>query len=181
VSDDLQAPVAADDHAQGPEGAPVTLVEYADYECPYSHRAYHVLKGLQRELGDQLRFVYRNFPLRDIHPHAQQAAEAAEAAANQGKFWEMHDFLFEHQQALDGEHLDQYAAQLDLDRVGFELELAEHTSAGRIERDVRGGDRSGVRGTPTFFVNGVRHQGSYDLESLRRALREAIARRGAAG
>jgi protein-disulfide isomerase len=177
VTDDLQAPVTADDHAQGPEGAPVTLVEYADYECPYSHRAYHVIRGLQRELGDQLRFVYRNFPLRDIHPHAQHAAEAAEAAANQGRFWEMHDHLFEHQRALDDEHLGQYAADLGLDPVGFELEMAEHTSAGRIERDLRGGVRSGVRGTPTFFVNGVRHQGSYEGEPLLRALREAIAQR----
>jgi protein-disulfide isomerase len=181
VTDDLQAPVTADDHAQGPEGAPVKLVEYADYECPYSHQAYHVVKGLQRELGDQLRFVYRNFPLRDIHPHAQQAAEAAEAAANQGRFWEMHDLLFDHQRALDDEHLDQYAAQLGLDPVGFELEMAEHTSAARIERDLSGGVRSGVRGTPTFFLNGARHQGSYDLESLLRSLREAIARRDAPG
>jgi protein-disulfide isomerase len=181
LSDDLQAPVTADDHAQGPEGAPATLVEYADYECPYSHRAFHVIKGLQRELGDQLRFVYRHFPLRDIHPHAQQAAEAAEAAANQGRFWEMHDLLFEHQRALDDEHLADYADQLGLDPVGFELELAEHTSAGRIERDLRGGVSSGVRGTPTFFVNGVRHEGDYGRESLLRVLREAMARRDGPG
>jgi protein-disulfide isomerase len=163
----------ARDHVQGPETAPVTLVEYADYECPYSRIAHPVIKGVQRELGDQLRFVYRNFPLREIHPHAQHAAEAAEAAAGQDRFWEMHDYLFEHQRALDDEHLHQYAAALGLETEIFDRDMAQHRHAGRIERDLRDGVESGVRGTPTFFINGVRHEGSADRESLLSAIRAA--------
>lgn len=172
---DLQVPVNTQDHVQGPATAPVTLVEYADYECPYSHRAYHVIKGVQRELGDQLRFVYRNFPLREIHPHAQHAAEAAEAAANQGTFWEMHDYLFEHQHALDDAHLRQYAASLGLDADRFDQDMAQHRYAGQIEDDLLGGVQSGVRGTPTLFLNGVRYEGSPDRESLVSTIREAAA------
>ena len=174
-SGDLQVPVTARDHIQGPDTAPVTLVEYADYECPYSRRAYHVIKGLQRELGDQLRFVYRNFPLREIHPHAQHAAEAAEAAAAQGKFWEMHDYLFEHQHALDDAHLREYAATLGLDPQVFEQDMVQHRYAGKIEDDLLGGMQSGVQGTPTFFVNGVRYDGGYDIESLLSTIWEAAA------
>jgi protein-disulfide isomerase len=172
---DLQVPVSAQDHTQGPATAPVTLVEYADYECPYSGRAYHVIKGVQRELGDQLRFVYRNFPLREIHPHAQHAAEAAEAAANQGTFWEMHDSLFEHQHALDDDHLRQYAASLGLDTEIFTQDMAQHRNAAQIEEDLLGGVQSGVLGTPTLFINGVRSEGSPDRESLLRTIREAAA------
>ena len=172
---DLQVPVTAQDHVQGPDTAPVTLVEYADYECPYSRLAYHVIKGLQRELGDQLRFVYRNFPLRDIHPHAQHAAETAEAAASQGTFWEMHDFLFEHQHALDDEHLRQYAAALGLDADRFNQDMAQHRYAGQIEGELLGGVQSSVRGTPTLFINGVRFEGSPDIKSLLSAIREAAA------
>jgi protein-disulfide isomerase len=172
---DLQVPVTDRDHVQGSDTAPVTLVEYADYECPYSRLAYRVLKDVQHELGGQLRFVYRNFPLREIHPHAQHAAEAAEAAANQGSFWEMHDHLFEHQGALDDEHLHQYAAALGLETESFDKDMAQHRHAGKIERDLRDGILSGVRGTPTFFVNGVRHEGSSDRESLLSTIREAAA------
>jgi protein-disulfide isomerase len=170
---DLQAPVTARDHVQGPDTALVTMVEYADYECPYSRIAYHVIKGVQRELGGQLRFIYRNFPLREIHPHAQQAAEAAEAAASQDRFWEMHDYLFEHQRALDDEHLHQYAAALGLEAEIFDQDLAQHRHAGKIEGDLRGGIRSNVQGTPTFFINGVRYEGSHDLESLLSTIRAA--------
>jgi protein-disulfide isomerase len=170
---DLQAPVTARDHVQGPDTALVTMVEYADYECPYSRIAYHVIKGVQRELGGQLRFIYRNFPLREIHPHAQHAAEAAEAAASQDRFWEMHDYLFDHQRALDDEHLHQYAAALGLEAEIFDQDLAQHRHAGKIEGDLRGGIRSGVQGTPTFFINGVRHEGSHDLESLLSTIRAA--------
>ena len=169
---DLLVPVAAGDHVQGPDTAPVTLVEYADYECPYSRIAYHVIKGVQHELGGQLRFVYRHFPLREIHPHAQQAAEAAEAAASQGGFWEMHDHLFEHQRALDDEHLHQYAAALGLETEIFDQDMAQHRFGGRIERDLLDGLQSGVRGTPTFFINGVRYEGSPDRESLLSMIRE---------
>jgi protein-disulfide isomerase len=170
---DLQVPVTSQEHVQGPDTAPVTLVEYADYECPYSRLAYHVVKGLQRELGDQLRFVYRNFPLREIHPHAQHAAEAAEAAAQQGWFWEMHDYLFEHQYALDDEHLRQYATSLGLDALRFDQDMAQHRYAGRIEGDLLGGVQSGVRGTPTFFINGGRSEGSPDREFLLSTIEEA--------
>ena len=172
---DLQVPVTAHDHIQGPEAAPVTLVEYADYDCPYSRRAYPVIKGLRHELEDQLRFVYRNFPLREIHPHAQHAAEAAEAAAAQGKFWEMHDSLFEHHRALDDDHLRQYAADLGLDTDRFNQDMAHHRYAERIEDDLRGGIESAVPGTPTFFINGVRYEGSYDRESLLSTIWEAAA------
>lgn len=172
---DLQVPANAQDHVQGPDSAPVTLVEYADYECPYSRRAYPVVKGLERELDDQIRFVYRNFPLREIHPHAQHAAEAAEAAASQSKFWEMHDYLFEHQHALDDEHLRQYAATLGLDMDRFNEDMAQHRYAEKIEEDLRGGIRSGVRGTPAFFINGMRYDGRPDLESLLGTIEEAAA------
>ena len=174
-SDDLQVPITSGDHIQGPDAAPVTLVQYADYECPYSGRAYHVIKGLQRELGDQLRFVYRNFPLREIHPHAQHAAETAETAAAQGKFWEMHDYLFEHQHALDEAHLHKYAATLGLDTQVFEQDMVQHRYAGKIEDDLLGGMQSGVQGTPTFFINGVRYDGGYDKESLLGTIWEAAA------
>jgi len=163
---DLLAPVTTRDHVEGPDDAPVTLVEYADYECPYCRRADHALKDLRRILDDQLRVVYRNFPLRTIHQHAQHAAEAAEAAAHQGNSWLMHDVLFAHQDALDDEHLHQYAELLGLDMDRFDRDMAEHSDAGRIEEDVRGGIRSGVWGTPTLFVNGVRYDGDLDLESL---------------
>lgn len=175
---DLQVPVTAQDHIQGPDTAPVTLVEYGDYECPYCRRAYHAIKWVQREMGDQLRFVYRNFPLREIHPHAQHAAEAAEAAAAQGKFWEMHDALFEHQQALDDDHLRRYAARVGLNTGRFEQDIAQRRYAERIERDLQGGIESGVPGTPTFFVNGLRHEDSYDRLSLLDAVQEAAGPRG---
>jgi protein-disulfide isomerase len=174
-SGDLTVPVTTRDHIQGPDTAPVTLVEYADYECPYSARAYPAVKALQRELGDQLRFVYRNYPLRDIHPHAQHAAEAAEAAAHQGRFWAMHDVLFEHRRALEDEHLREYAEELGLDMDRFEQDMAEHRFAARIEEDIQGGAASGVPGTPTFFINGVRYEGKTDPESLLSTIGEAAA------
>jgi protein-disulfide isomerase len=167
----LALPVGERDHAQGPESAPVTLVEYGDYECPYCGAAYPIVKEVQRRMGDRLRFVFRNFPLTEIHPHAGHAAEAAEAAAAQGRFWEMHDHLYEHQQELDDDHLLQAAAGLGLDTERFEREMAEHAHVGRVREDFLSGVRSGVNGTPTFFINGVRHDGSYDLETLLAALR----------
>ena len=174
--DDLAVPVTAEDHSRGPENAPVTLVEYADYECPYSGRAYHLMQALRRELGDELRFVYRNFPLRSIHPHAQHAAEAAEAAAAQESFWAMHDRLFEQQQALEDGDLRRHAAALGLDPLRFDRDLAQHTHAARIETDLQGGIRSGVAGTPTFFVNGVLYEGGYSLGPMLRTIREAEMR-----
>ncbi len=161
---DLTQLITEHDHVQGLATAPVTLVEYGDYECPYTRRAEPIRKAIQGRFGDRLRFVFRNFPLTQIHPHAQHAAEAAEAAAEQNKFWEMHDYLFAHQHALDDDHLAHYATVLGLDSSRFERELAAHTHAARIRADVEGGLQSGVGGTPTFFVNGVQYDGASDLE-----------------
>ena len=166
----LSLPVSDRDHAQGAADAVVTLVEYGDYECPHCGRAYPIVQEVQRRLGPQLRFVFRNFPLGELHPHAQHAAEAAEAAGAQGQFWEMHDAIFEHQRALDDRHLVQYAQVLGLDHERLQRDLASHTYAGRVREDFRSGVRSGVNGTPTFFINGVRHDGAWDVESLTEAL-----------
>src|ERR1700730_4102488 len=156
--------VSQRDHQLGPETAPVTLVEYGDYECPYCGEAYPIVKEIQRRLGDRLRFVFRNFPLAQSHPHAEHAAEAAEAAAAQEKFWEMHDYLFEHQQALDDAHLVQYAAALHLDKEMFVREMTEHVHTNRVHEDFMSGVRSGVNGTPTFFTIGQSHVRCYELE-----------------
>jgi protein-disulfide isomerase len=169
----LTLPVGARDHIQGPESAPVTLVEYGDYQCPYCGQAYPIVKSVQRRLGDRLRFVFRNFPLSEMHPLALGAAEAAEAAGAQGKFWEMHDRLFENQRALDTPHLIQSARQLGLDVSQFETALAEHTFERRVHEDFLSGARSGVNGTPTFYINGRRHDASYDLETLVAAIERA--------
>jgi protein-disulfide isomerase len=171
----LTMPVGQRDHRRGPENAAVTLVEYGDYECPHCGRAYPIVKEIERRLGDQLRFVFRNFPLTQSHPHAEHAAEAAEAAAGQGKFWEMHDSLFEHQQALDDANLVHYAVALHLDQETFVREMTEHVHANRVHEDFLSGVRSGVNGTPTFFINGVRHDDSYDLETLLAAIEAAMS------
>ena len=168
----LSAPVSAKDHSQGAPDAHVTLVEYGDYECPHCGRAYPIVKEVQRRLGSRLRFVFRNFPLREIHPHAQHAAEAAEAAEGQGKFWEMHDAIFEHQPALDDRHLLQYAVGLGVDEERFLQELTSHAHAPRVREDFLSGIKSGINGTPTFFINGIRHDGPWDAESLIKALQD---------
>jgi protein-disulfide isomerase len=170
----LILPVSEDrDHIQGPPDAPVTLVEYGDYECPYCGEAYPIVKGVQRMMGDQLRFVFRNFPISTSHPHAEQAAEAAEAASTQGRFWEMHDRLYEDQRALEEPGLVASAAALGLDVDLFAKELTEHVQADRVHEDFLSGVRSGVNGTPTFFINGARHDDSYEPETLVRALHRA--------
>jgi len=169
----LKPPVGASDHVQGPAKAPVTLVEYGDYECPYCGEAYPVVKALQKRLGEQMRFVFRNFPLAEAHPHAEHAAEAAEAAGAQGKFFEMHDLLYENQDALDDEDLVRYAKALDLDVPRFIKEMKAGTHVERVRADFSSGVRSGVNGTPTFFINGVRHDGPFDLRSLLAAIEEA--------
>jgi len=170
----LKPPVGPKDHMQGPPDAPVTLVEYGDYECPYCGEAYPVVKALQERLGDQICFVFRNFPLAQAHPHAEEAAEAAEAAASQGKFWEMHDLLYENQDELEPEDLVKYARALRLELPRFVLEMREHVYKERVREDFRSGVRSGVNGTPTFFINGVRHDGPFDLRSLLAAIEEAV-------
>jgi protein-disulfide isomerase len=172
----LTLPVTEDrDHVQGAPGAAVTLLEYGDYECPYCGAAYPIVKELQAAMGDALRFVFRNFPITTSHPHAELAAEAAEAADAQGRFWPMHDLLYENQERLDREDLLAYAQRLGLDIERFERELAEHVHAARVHEDFMSGVRSGVNGTPTFYVNGVRHDDSYDLDTMLDALRRTAA------
>ena len=167
----LSVPVTVHDHAQGPADALVTLVEYGDYECSYCGRAYPIVKEVQRRLGSQLRFVFRNFPLAESHSHAEHAAEAAEAAGAQGLFWEMHDTLFERQRELDDRHLVQYAREIGADEQRFLEDLTSRVYAERVREDFMSGIRSGVNGTPTFFINGIRHNGRWDLESLLGVLR----------
>ncbi len=172
----LTTPVSGDrDHIQGPREAQVTLVQYGDYECPYCGAAYPIVREVQARMGERLRFVFRNFPITTSHPHAEQAAEAAEAAAAQGRFWEMHDLLYENQRRLRDRDLRAYAERLGLDLERFDQELAEHVHAARVHEDFLGGVRSGVNGTPTFYVNGVRHDDSYDLETLLARLERAAA------
>ena len=163
------------DHIRGPLDAPVTVVEYGDFECPYCGRAEPVMRELLRDFGD-VRYVWRHLPLNDVHPNTQLAAEAAEAAADQGAFWEMYDLLLEHQDALRPGDLMDYAEQLGLDAERFAKALREHTGASRIAEDVDSADLSGVSGTPTFFVNGRRHYGAYDIATLSAAVRAAGAR-----
>jgi protein-disulfide isomerase len=172
----LTMPVSDDrDHIQGPADAAVTLIEYGDYECPYCGAAYPIVKEVQARMAERLRFVFRNFPISTAHPHAEQAAEAAEAAATQGSFWEMHDLLYENQQRLRDEDLRSYAEKLGLDVERFVRELAEHVHADRVHEDFMSGVRSGVNGTPTFYINGARHDDSYDAETLLAALERAAA------
>jgi protein-disulfide isomerase len=163
------------DHFRGPEDAPVTLVEYGDFECPYCGRAEPVVRELLREFGD-VRYVWRHLPLSDVHPHAQLAAEAAEAAAGQGAFWEMYDLLLSHQDALTRGDLIGYARDLGLDVERFTDDLDRHERAAHVAEDVDSADLSGVSGTPTFFVNDRRHYGVYDIDALSRAVRTARAR-----
>lgn len=171
----LIIPVDESDHIQGPATSAVTLVEYGDYECPACGQAYPIVKELQRQFGPDLRFVFRNFPLTTSHPHAEHAAEAAEAAGSQGRFWAMHDVLFENQHALDDNDLARYANLIGLNQSQFIYELAEHVHAARVRRDFLGGVRSGVNGTPTFFLNGARHDDSVDFGTLSRAIEKEIA------
>jgi protein-disulfide isomerase len=163
------------DHVRGPIDAPVTVVEYGDFECPYCGQAEPVVRELLREFGD-VAYVWRHLPLSDVHPNAQLAAEAAEAAADQGAFWEMHDLLLAHQDALRPDDLIGYAEQLGLDLDRFSRALQEHSGATRVAEDVDSADLSGVSGTPTFFVNGRRHYGAYDIGTLSAAVRVAGAR-----
>lgn len=169
----LATPVDETDHILGPADAPVTLVEYGDFECEHCGRAHPIVQEVLRQRPDRVRFVFRHFPLTQIHPHAQGAAEAAEAAGAQGAFWPMHDLLFEHQEALDSDSLIAYARQLSLDVDRFERELRDHTCAEQVRADFMSGVRSGVNGTPTFFINGRRHDQSWDLDSLLAAIDRA--------
>jgi protein-disulfide isomerase len=163
------------DHIRGPIEAPVTVVEYGDFECPYCGRAESIVRELLNDFGE-VRYVWRHLPLSDVHPHAQLAAEASECAADQGAFWELHDLLLQNQQALRPGDLAGYAARLGLDVDRFTNDLREHAGAGRVAEDVDSADLSGVSGTPTFFINGTRHYGAYDIATLSAAVRAAEAR-----
>jgi protein-disulfide isomerase len=168
----LNPPVNAEaDHVLGPVNAPVTLVEYGDFECPFCGRSYPAVRRIRDELGDRLRFVFRHFP-RPEHPHARHAAEAAEAASAQGRFWEMHDQLFEHQDALTDGDLAHYASDVGLDIARFQDDLSSHVFVGRVQRDIQSGAHSDVHGTPTFFINGVKHEGPDTFDDLMTALQQ---------
>jgi NhaA family Na+:H+ antiporter len=162
----MMLPVGERDHTQGPADAPVTLVEYGDYQCPYCRQVTPIVRDLQERFGDRFRYVFRHFPITPAHLHSQLAAEAAEAAGAQGKFWDMHYLLFRHEGTLDKVNLVRYAKGLGLDVARFERELAEHTHAARVREDFDSGVRSGVNGTPAFFLNGTRYDGPWDLDSL---------------
>jgi len=173
---DLAVPVDPDvDHLRGPQDAPVTIVEYGDFECPYCGRAESVIRELLAESGD-IQYVWRHLPLNDVHSRAQLAAEASEAAERQGGFWEMHDLLLDHQDALRPSDLLRYAEELELDVDRFENDIRDHRGAARVARDVDSADLSGVSGTPTFFINGRRHYGPYDIETLSKVAGLAGAR-----
>jgi len=175
----LTQPVSARDHGEGPADAPLTLVEYGDYQCPYCGAAYPVVKRLQKRLQKKLRFVFRNFPLTQAHPYALIAAEAAEAAALQGKFWEMHDLLFEQQTAFNPDIILQWAERIGLGLERFQDDSKQGVVEKRIQEDRQSGIRSGVNGTPTFFINGTRYDGAADYASLLAALESELELRSA--
>jgi Na+/H+ antiporter NhaA len=174
---DLAAPVDPErDHIRGPDGAPVTLVEYGDLECPYCGQAENVIRELLSDFGGELRYVWRHLPLNDVHPHAQLAAEASEAAGAQGKFWEMHDMMLAHQDRLTLKEIVGHAQELGLDIEAFKEHLRKRKGAAHIAEDVESADMSGVSGTPSFFINGHRHQDAYDIDTLSQAVRTARVR-----
>jgi protein-disulfide isomerase len=169
----LRVPVSDRDHVRGPRDARVTLVEYGDYACPSCGAAYLMVEDLQEECDDQMRFVYRHFPLTETHAHAEIAAEASEAAGAQGKFWAMHDVLLTHQDSLGEDSVIQYCVSLRLDVMWFRRALRSHMFAKRIREDVISGARSGVNGTPTFFINNVRYEGPHEYSAMVAAIQEA--------
>lgn len=169
----LKISVTEEDHIQGDKNALITLVEYGDYECPYCGAAYPIIKRIQKHFGKRLRFVFRNFPIVDSHPHAEIAAMAAEFAATYNKFWEMHDMLYEHQDALDLPYLLNYAESLELPASDLQQAIENGTFKDKIKKDFMGGVRSGVNGTPGFFINGNFHNGSFEYEDLVAAIEQA--------
>ena len=170
----LKENVIPDDHSQGPEDAKVTLVEYGDYQCSDCGSAYPVVKRLQERFGESLRFTFRNFPLAEAHPMAEFAAEAAEYAATKGKFWQMHDDLYEHQTELSTELLATLATKNELGAEMLAQALIQQTFQKRVRKDFIGGARSSVNGTPTFFINGIRHDGEADVETLAAAIEQCL-------
>ncbi len=173
----LNTPLSDHDHVIGPADAPISIVEYSDYECPHCARAAGVVSDLVAQFGDRVRIAFRHFPLVKLHPHARLAAEAAEAAGAQGKFHELHRLLFEHQLALEPEHLLEYAGQLGLDLDRFREDLNAHRFAPRVQENMASALRSGVTGTPAFFINNERQTG-YEREALVQAISERLGSTG---
>lgn len=171
----VRVPVTLTDHIQGSPRAPVTMVEYGDYECPFCGLAHPIVKRVQKHFGKQLRFAFRHFPLAQVHPHAQSAAETAEFAGAHGRFWQMHDGLYENQDSLGVPLFVALAAALDLSELGLRTALENGTYAPKVRSDFIGGVRSGVNGTPTFFIDGGRHDGSLDFADLITAIKAAPA------
>ena len=171
----LKPPVNSKDHIQGNKNAPLELVEYGDYQCPHCGRAYPIIKAVQKAMGDNLKFVFRNFPLSDAHPDAFKAAVAAEAAALQHRFWEMHDIIYENQELLDWENLLLYAKTIGLDLARFELDIQKESVTAKVEEDFESGVRSGVNGTPSFFINGEKYEGSWEAYELTEYLTSRLA------
>jgi protein-disulfide isomerase len=169
----LTLPVAGRDHIRGNIDAPIALVEYGDYECPFCGEVYPIIKAIQDRMGDNLCFAYRNFPMANVHPHAESAAQAAESAGAQGRFWKMHDVLFENQGALELDDLAEYAAAIGLDASRVLADILNHTYEARIREDFRSGVRGGVNGTPSFFINGERYDGARGLDPLLAALSQS--------
>ncbi len=166
----LSRPVNELDHIQGVESAPVTLLMYGAYECPHCVEGNKIVKEIQQQLGDQLRFVFRHFPRTNVHPHAEAAAEVAEAAGEQNRFWEMHDKLFENYNRLDGDHLIGYAEELALDMWKFDRAIIGRVYTSKVREDLQSGFESGVKGTPTYFINGIKHNASGEFDVLLAAI-----------
>jgi Protein-disulfide isomerase len=166
--------VTSSDHIQGESEAPIELVEYGDYQCSYCGQAYFIIKNIQKEMGKDLKFIFRNYPLEDLHPNALHAAIAAETAANHGKFWEMHDTLFENQRRLDDSAIISYAQKIGLDVKSFEKEFGSQSTIEKVEYDTASGNKAGVEGTPTFFVNGKRFNGNWTNSSFLEYLKSLV-------
>jgi len=170
----LTPPVSKTDHSQGPIDALLELVEYGDFECPHCGAAYPIIKEIQREFSKKLRFIFRHFPITNAHPHAFSAAVASEAAGRQRKFWEMHDIIYEHQAELSDSSYLAFANVLGLSLTLFEQDLQDEELANKVESDFESGIRSGVNGTPSFYINGQKYQGSYDYDSMSNAIESRI-------
>ena len=172
----LRPDVSATDQIQGDVNAPVTLVEYGDYECPHCGAAYPMIKQVQKKMGKKLRFVFRNFPLSEAHPHALNAAVAAEAAGRQGKFWEMHDIIYENQSQLELDDLLRYAAKIGIDTEKFDSDFEDEKLLSKVKSDFNSGVRSGVNGTPSFYITGEKYEGEYEGEAIVHALNKVLQR-----
>jgi protein-disulfide isomerase len=173
--DPLLRPDEATDHIHGPASAPVTLIEYGDFECPSCRQAHGALRVMLPHFGPQLRFIFRHFPLREVHPHAELAAEAVEAAGAQGKFWQMHDLLFEHRLYTGERHVLDCASRLGLDLPRYQNEMSDHVYLQRVQEHIAGGEQLGIRSTPTFFVNGVIADVSFGMQHLHEAIDDALS------